>query len=97
MNIYWQGYFLFYSFFIITGILFSGLHLVDDHECFTFAAILEEKGFFEINMVAWYICNIAEVALALLFFYIFAREMKTNVFFSVMFAVLILTGGQSAV
>ena len=116
-----------FLFFIITGILFSGLHLVDDHECFTFAAILEEKGFFEgfkqifvhdfvirfrplymivrilkvhffgINMVAWYICNIAEVALALLFFYIFAREMKTNVFFSVMFAVLILTGGQSAV
>ena len=33
--------------------------------------------FFGINMVAWYICNIAEVALALLFFYIFAREMKT--------------------
>lgn len=116
-----------FLFFIGTGILFSGLHLVDDHECFTFAAILEEKGFFEgfaqifihdftkrfrplymiirilkvhffgINMVAWYICNAAEIALALLFFYIFAREMKTNVFFSVMFALVILVGGQSAV
>ena len=114
-------------FLAITGTLFSGLHLVDDHEFFSISSIINENGFwngmirvvikdfsirfrplysivrvigvclFGTNAVAWSVCKAIEIALAMIFFYIFAREMNINKIFSILFAFLILVGEQSAI
>lgn len=52
---------------------------------------------FGTNSVLWAICKALEISLSMTFLYTFARLMDVNRFFSTLFAILILTGEQSAV
>lgn len=51
---------------------------------------------FGTNTILWSICKAIEIIAALQIFYIFARK-ETNVFFSAVFAVLIMWGSQSEI
>ena len=51
---------------------------------------------FGTNTVSWSICKAVEVIATLLIFYVFARK-EINIFFSMIFAILIMWGGQSEI
>lgn len=51
---------------------------------------------FGTNTVSWSICKAVEVITTLLIFYIFARK-EISIFFSMVFAILIMWGGQSEI
>ena len=52
---------------------------------------------FATNTVLWSICKGIEISISMFFFYVFARLMNTNQFFSALFSLLILLGEQSAI
>lgn len=49
------------------------------------------------NATLWSVCKAIEISLAMLLFYIFAREVNTSKLFSAFFAILIMLGEQSAI
>ncbi len=53
--------------------------------------------FFETNLVAWSIAKGIVTVLAFFFLYLIAREMKCNIFYSVLFAMVVMVGPQSVV